>query len=43
LLTDQQDRPGKDLRLNPFKENTRNGIDLIHKMRETERLSRFPM
>ena len=32
LLTNEQDRTGKDLRLNPFKEDTRNGIDLIHNL-----------
>jgi len=44
LVTDEQDRARKDLLLNPFKENTRNGIGLIHKlMRGTNSLSRFPV
>lgn len=44
LVTDEQDRPRKDLRLKSFKEDTHNGIGLIHKlMRGTKSLSRFPV
>ena len=45
LVTDKENCTRKDLRLNPFKENPRNGIGLIHKLlqKEGKNLSRFPV